>query len=297
MFDVIEVHTDLPGYLFRPNKEGAFPGIVFLHGSDGGSGNFWTPPGRGRYPSGKESITVRQAEAFTRRGYCTLALSYFDCPHTKELAFTPPEELVQVDIKHITERALARMRDFEFVDERSVGICGASRGAEHALVMASLVKKGAKGAPDYVMSISPTAYIYGGISKELAQVFSKGESYTGPILPSWSYDGVDLIPGEIIAFEKIQVPFLITVCSKDPIWETEHDILDIKNRLLEKGVRCVAHELAVLNSPKFSTNKDLNHIVNIPVEGHCYPDPSKHPELMERFKTMMVEFVALQSRT
>ncbi len=299
MFEIIEEQTELPGYLFRPNRLGPSPGLVFLHGSGGGSNNFWTDPNEPPRPTGKEAIVVRQAMAFARKGYATLALSYFDSPCSKNQIVSPPDELVRVDIKKITERALAHVRALEFVDERSVGVCGASRGAEHALVFASLVQKGASGAPDYVLSFSPIAYICGGISKEMAQAISRGEQYSGPDLPSWVYDGVELKIGEHIDFKQIDVPFLITAFDEDPVWQTQHDIETIKAFLMEQGVdfEYCDMSLSIEEKRALFIKRGQNLLVRMAGEGHCFPMPHIHPDLMEGLRKLAYDFADVHSKT
>ena len=289
-FEVIEEQTNMPGYLFRPQKKGLYPGIIFVHGSGGGSNNFINTPFAPLRPTGKEAPFVRRAFEYAQKGYVALALSYFDFPTSKSLSIIPPTELVAVDIKKITENALSRMRTFDFVDEKRVGICGNSRGAEHVLLLASLAHSESPGAPDYVISISPTAYIWGGISKEIAEKYKRGEDFEWPLLPAWHYEDRVLLPDRI-AFEKITVPFFISTFKNDTVWNTQDDCMDIQNQLIKHDIDFIEYDFTEYQKTRPLIQKGKNILLEIPLEGHCYPDKVQYPNEAQLLEDIVYTFI------
>ena len=298
-FDVIEIHTDLPGYLFCPKQNGKHPAIVFIHGSDGGSFNFINYPNAPPRPTGKEALFVKMAFSYAQRGFATLALSYFDFPTTKKLSIIPPNELVRVDIKNITEYALAKMRTFDFVDENSVGMYGYSRGAEHVLLLGSLAHPNSKGMPDYIVSVSPTAYVWGGIQREVAEQAKCDELFDWslvPHTPAWSYDDIDIIHQDI-HFEDIRVPFFVSTFKNDNVWESQDDIIDIKNRLIKHNLGYIEYDFTALINQDIPQNikKGTNVLIELPMTGHCYPDRITLPNETNTFLSFINEFIRVHS--
>ena len=289
-FEVIEEQTDMPGYLFRPKKKGIYPGIIFVHGSGGGSANFINAPFAPLRPTGREALFAKQAFAYAQKGYVALALSYFDFPTSKPLSITPPTELVAVDIK-VTENALSWLRNFDFVDENRVGICGNSRGAEHVLLLASLAHSESPGAPNYVVSISPTAYIWGGISKECAEKYKRNEDFEWPLLPAWRYEDRVLIPDRI-AFEKITVPFFISTFTKDTVWNTQNDCIDIQNQLITHNIDFEEYDFTTCQTTRPTIKKGQNILLEIPLEGHSYPDKIQYPNAAQVLDDLICTFIA-----
>ena len=244
-------------------------------------------------PTGKEAHFVKMAYEYAQKGYATLALSYFDFPSTKQLSIKPPRELVGVDLKKITEAAITKMRSFDFVDEYNVGIYGNSRGGEHVLLLASLVSPTSKGAPNYVVSISPTAYIWGGISKESAEKFKRDETFEWPRLFAWSYDETVIAP-DYIAFEKITVPFFISTFKTDNVWNSKDDLIDIKDRLIAYNIDFVEKDFAP-NIKATSLQKSTNILFEIPLEGHCYPDKILFPTEAQALEDVVFSFICSHS--
>ena len=296
---IIELETDLPGYLFRPKEEGVYPGVVFIHGSGGGSSNFINLPGAPPRPTGKEASFVKAAQAYAQKGFVSLAFSYFDFPSAKSTSMTPPFELVRIDIKQLTETAISQLRSLDCVDSSSVGLCGFSRGAEQSLLLASLTHPSSTGRPDFVVAISPTAHIWGGISKETAERFKQGETFEWPSVPAWCYDGVELPMNTEIALEKIDMPVLISTLTTDPVWNISNSHLDIQARWRKHGLAFTEVQLKDTKAPL--SNTALPHsdrvLVTMEAEGHCAPDAHIYPHLDTAFKSLVCEFILHHSQS
>jgi hypothetical protein len=144
--EVPEARAKFPGsYLFVPATPGAHPGIIALHGSGGG-----------RYTPGM----MCNARLLASRGYATLAFCYFDCG-----AAAIPEALSNVDLRR-TYEAMLWLKRSPHVRGRKVVLSGASRGAEQAVLLASLLGRAAKSdssivVPDALYASAPYGRVVG----------------------------------------------------------------------------------------------------------------------------------------
>ncbi len=144
--EVPEARTQFPGsYLFVPATPGAHPGIIALHGSGGG-----------RYTPGM----MCNARLLASRGYATLAFCYFDCG-----ADAMPEALSDVDLRR-TYEAMLWLKRSPHVQGGPVVLSGASRGAEQAVLLASLLGRAAKFnssivVPDALYASAPYGRVVG----------------------------------------------------------------------------------------------------------------------------------------
>lgn len=117
------IYTPFKGVLFVPNDGKPHPGILLLHGSEGGL----------------NSITKLEAQALAAQGYAAFAFCYAGCWTGAEAdVYRPNHETIDVDLER-TRDALTWLAKSEFVGGRKVGIYGVSRGAEQALLLASLL--------------------------------------------------------------------------------------------------------------------------------------------------------------
>lgn len=110
------------------------PGILMLHGSEGGASDHLHKDG----------------QALAEQGFHVLAFCYFGCEGR-------PDQIAEIPLDE-TVRALRWLKDSAYVAGRKVGIYGGSRGAEQAVLIASLLESAdllsavAVSAPfDYVM--------------------------------------------------------------------------------------------------------------------------------------------------
>jgi hypothetical protein len=144
--EVPEARAQFPGsYLFVPPTPGAHPGIIALHGSGGG-----------RYTPGM----VCNARWLASRGYATLAFCYFDCG-----ADAIPEALSDVNLRR-TYEAMLWLKRSPHVQGGKVVLSGASRGAEQAVLLASLLGRAAKSdsrivVPDALYASAPYGRVVG----------------------------------------------------------------------------------------------------------------------------------------
>jgi dienelactone hydrolase len=152
--------TPFPGSkLFVAAGGAAKPGILMLHGSEGGASDHLHKDG----------------QALAEQGFHVLAFCYFGCEGR-------PDQIAEIPLDE-TVRALQWLKTSTYVAGRKVGIYGGSRGAEQAVLIASLLESAdllsavAVSAPfDYVMvSFDPN-----------------DENSTVPGVAAWSWKGQSL---------------------------------------------------------------------------------------------------------
>lgn len=143
---VEEPSDGLVGQLFRPAGEGPFPGVLALHGSGG-------------EPAAGNAIMLAS------HGYAAFAPQYFGTPDPL------PDQLAEVPVEYL-ERCRQWMRQLPAVDAGSVGLLGASKGAELALLAGATY--------DWVNSV--VAYTASGL------VWA-GLNYGGEFTSSWTVEG------------------------------------------------------------------------------------------------------------
>jgi dienelactone hydrolase len=244
------------GYLYRPATDAPAPAIVFLHGSEGGNGDFWYEPGQTPKAVGEAGLTPWLARGFAERGYVVMALAYFAAPPQPGVAYVPPDELVGVDIE-LTARAIGWLRSQDFVGRMPVGVWGASRGAEHALLLAALAPDG-PGAPDAVVALSPPDRVVAQFSKLTAHAIINGAPEDWPQLPAWRFGTQVPAVGTPIAIEGYSKPVLIAYFADDFVWGPEVKPEVLVDRLRRREDRA---KLVVLAHP---------------FGGHVYPDTGEH---------------------
>jgi dienelactone hydrolase len=136
------------GVLYEPGDGRAHPGLIVLGGSEGG-------------------FSESEAAMFASRGFTALSLAYFGVDRL-------PPTLQKIPIEYFG-RAIEWMRRRREVNGGFVGIYGASRGAEAALITAATYSVGA------VIARSPSHVRWEGVT---AGHFPGG--------PAWTFDGKPL---------------------------------------------------------------------------------------------------------
>ncbi len=148
----------LVGKFFEPQTTGRpAPGIIVLGGSEGGVDDY-------------------TAAGFAAQGYAALALAYFRRRPAREVGSDSlPNELVNIPLEYFL-KATDWLQRQKSVDPRRLSIFGKSRGAEAALLVASV-------APQYrvVIAYAPSSVSGAGVGKQNAD------------MPAWTYRG-DPIP-------------------------------------------------------------------------------------------------------
>jgi len=219
----LEVRTDgLVGAFVAPDASRG-PGLLALSGSDGG-------------------CHVYMARLLAEQGFPCLALRYFG-------ARGLPRQLVEVPIDYI-EVAIQWLRDRPEVTGGRIGIVGASKGAELALLSAALM-------PDRVGAVvgyAPSSVAFAGISMSREGRRRSSWTWRGSALPFVPYPesfrpsvrlrGLSLAPvyqlalanseavaSAAIAIERSEAAILLISGDRDRMWPSSAMAGDLVSRL------------------------------------------------------------------
>ncbi|MBL7545542.1 MAG: prolyl oligopeptidase family serine peptidase [Bdellovibrionaceae bacterium] len=224
---------------FVPNDGESHPGIILLHGAEGGGSPFW-----------KGSALM-----YAANGFATLAYCYFG---RNDSLWGPRETLVNFDLEELDE-ALTWLKLSSFVKDQKVALAGASRGAELALLYASLTaNEKIFTQPDCISVHCPSDETYGSwnLDWEDDRCWIKKEpqnpprgSHPGPSsvwnekcgldprkLPdhmktAWKWKGQAIPANFRIPVENIEVPVFISHGLNDDVWSVE------KTKKIEASMR------------------------------------------------------------
>lgn len=218
-------------------KAELFPAILALGGSEGGM------------PFDKALM-----DSLAGQGYVVLRLAYFK-------ADSLPEELSEIPLEYF-ENALAFLSSHKMVDKNKIGVLGASKGAEAALLLASknnIVKT--------VVAHVPSNVVWYGLSQNMMESKSSWTSdgeglsfmpYGKPAI-GWQTSRIadyyeagfeqhpEVESDAAIPVEKIEAPILITSAGMDNIWPSEYMAKKIMDRL---DVAQFSFEKVHLNFPE-----------------------------------------------
>jgi len=176
------------------------PGLIVLHGSEGAF-------------SGWSDVV---AVEFAYRGFVTYAHPYSrggNVWQAGDIIEYPLEETVQ---------AMRWLRAHPATNGK-LGLWGGSRGAEHALLLTSLLARDQPDdLPDAVIAQSPSDTIVGGVLG--ASLAAAGRKVTwDPSMRAWSWrrSSEDLKPTTPIEIERFAGPVMLTAGAKDPMWSSD----------------------------------------------------------------------------
>lgn len=190
------------GNTYGPPGDGPFPAIMILHGSDGR----WS------------GWSHRQGVFFAAHGFVAFPFGY-----SKGGNFWDAGNIIDVPLDKTAEALLA-LRQFP-VAAKKIGLYGVSRGAEHALLLTSLMARdGVEGIPDAVAAHSPSDVICAGFdSHAFRDRGDPGWQPRDPGLRAWTWRGSsdDLLPTAPIEIEHFDGPVFLSHGTKDSVWTVE----------------------------------------------------------------------------
>jgi dienelactone hydrolase len=242
-FGVIEVPlTDFPGHLYVPNDGLPHPGLLVLHGSEGGAAPY----------------SPLEAESLAAEGYAALALCYFGCNDPRV-----PPQLFDVDISR-TYEAFRWLRTSSYVQGKPTAIYGVSRGAEQALDLAVyLSKHSGFMIPNAIIAHAPFSKIVPGFMHQFENpdCWTSHIPFVGEWIPScgitpghpawtWQGDLTGLEPWTDIDLPRYSGNVLITHGMKDEVWNyTESQKLEARLRESGAAVRSSVHAVDLSAPP------------------------------------------------
>jgi dienelactone hydrolase len=206
--------------LYVPTGEGPHPGVLLLHGSGGGT----------------HSAYQLLALYLAAHGYAALAYSYYG---SNDGVVGPRETLGNIELLK-TYEAFTWLKKSRFVSGRKVALHGTSRGAEQALLLASLLPGTGFEVPDAVAVHAPTEVVWGSWNwdwddqrcwfpdpNDSSKKLWNPNCGPNPIDLSeeeniaWRWQGQPLALDARIEVEKYPGPYFITHGTSDQIWEVE----------------------------------------------------------------------------
>ncbi len=220
--------------LYAPNDGLPHPGVVLLHGSEGGT----------------RSSFRAEAQLLAAQGYVALAFCYAGCPEGGERdLYLPRFDLASIPLER-TQEALAWLISSELVGGGKVALVGYSRGAEQALILASLLAKESAPAQPAAVAVHAASDVVVpafnwhwrnelchdelGTWHEICGIPPPKTPADHP--PAWTWRGstTAVAPGSRIEIERYAGPVFLSHGGRDQIWgigRTRH----IEERLIAAG--------------------------------------------------------------
>jgi dipeptidyl aminopeptidase/acylaminoacyl peptidase len=195
------IRRSLPnwGWGYGPPGDGPFPAIMLLHGSEGS----------------RAGMIYRTAAILAAHGFLAMAFPYSNGSNAGDIIEVPLDR---------TAEALSALRAHRLVGNR-VGLYGISRGAEHALLLATLmVRDGVPGLPDAIAVHTPPDVICGAYnSKVWRDSGDPGWRPWDPAERAWTWRGSsdELLPTTAIQIERFDGPLFLSHGTRDETWSVE----------------------------------------------------------------------------
>ena len=186
--------------LYTPAGNGPFPGILLLHGSEGG----WA------------GWVDCAAALFAAEGFAACAFRY-----SRAGNFWNAGDIVDVDLD-ATEAVLSALRELEMIGP-GLGLYGVSRGGEHALLLTSLLAgENSAALPDAVAVHTPADVV---VSAFRAAWHRQGEAFEpwdpGALAWRWRGSSEGILPGSKIPIEDYEGPLYLSHGEQDKTWSVE----------------------------------------------------------------------------
>ncbi|MTI44471.1 bile acid acyltransferase/acyl-CoA thioester hydrolase-like protein [Roseibium hamelinense] len=190
------------GTTYGPAGEGPFPGIVVLHGSEGG----WS------------GWSHRIAVILAAHGFIA-----YPHPYSRSANFWNAGAIKDVPLE-TTVAALRAFRSFSPCSGKA-GIYGVSRGAEHALLVATLMAKyDLEGSADAIAAHAAPDVVCGAFdAKNRREQGDPGWRAWDPSERAWSWNGQsdDLLPTTPIEIERYDGPIFLSHGLADAVWSPD----------------------------------------------------------------------------
>jgi dienelactone hydrolase len=189
-----------PGRVYIPRYQDVRGGVLVLHGSEGGG----------------FGIHDRTAVLLACHGFTALAYDW--CGSHERPVEGLPSKVVDIPIEGPV-KALRWLQRHESVRNKPVAIHGVSRGAELAMIIATLPQDGRIPGLAAVSSLSGSDRIVQGFSWKRSRKSRKRASYRKA--RAWLWRGEYFLPGTPIPVERCNAPVLLIHGLKDKLWKAK----------------------------------------------------------------------------
>jgi pimeloyl-ACP methyl ester carboxylesterase len=187
---------------YGPPGDGPFPAILLLHGSEGK----WS------------GWVYRTAVILAAHGFLAIPFGYSNGGNAWNAG-----NIIDVPLDRTAE-ALALLRAYELSGNK-IGLYGVSRGAEHALLLASLMARdGVAGLPDAIAVHTPPDVICGAFdAKVYRDSGDPGWQPWDPAQRAWTWRGSsdELLPTTAIEIERFGGPLFLSHGTQDTVWSVD----------------------------------------------------------------------------
>ncbi|GGB55616.1 hypothetical protein GCM10011505_40770 [Tistrella bauzanensis] len=190
------------GTTYGPPGDGPFPAVMVFHGSEGA----WS------------GWSHRNAVLLAAHGFLAFPFGYSKGGNAWNAG-----SIEEIPLDRSLD-ALSAFRAFPPTGDR-LAFYGVSRGAEHALLLASLmVRDGLKGVPDAIAVHSPPDVVCGAFdARRFRDNGDPGWQTWDPAKRAWSWRGSsdDLLPTRPIEIERFDGPLFLSHGTADRVWSVE----------------------------------------------------------------------------
>jgi len=190
------------GTTYGPPGDGPFPAVLLLHGSEGALSGW----------------SHRTAAILAASGYLAYPHGYSVGGNAWNAGAIENVELTR------TAAAIAALRAAPWCDGRVI-LYGVSRGAEHALLVASLMARdGVAGLPDAVAALAAPDVVCGAFdARSFRDAGDPGWQAWDPARRAWLWNGSsdDLLPTTPIPVEAYPHPVWLATGLRDRTWSPE----------------------------------------------------------------------------
>lgn len=198
LYDLLEC-PDLPANFYVPNGQAIKGAVLLLHGSEGGGFGFHDIEG----------------QFLAAHGIAALAFTWCGSPAAPVAGV--PSEVINIDLERTIE-AFRWLKSRPELKHKRIALCGVSRGAEQALILASLSARHAEiPQPDAVVAHASTDTYVQGFSYNWKS--GGGSQPDDPSARAWLWRGKVIgAIGRPIPIERFAGPSLLSHGDEDEIW-------------------------------------------------------------------------------
>ncbi|WP_374375509.1 alpha/beta hydrolase family protein [Dongia sp.] len=190
------------GTTYGPPGDGPFPAVMIFHGSEGA----WS------------GWSHRNAALLAAHGFLAFPFGYSKGGNAWNAG-----SIEEISLDRSVE-ALAALRAFPAAGDK-VALYGVSRGAEHALLLASLMARDRlEGLPDAIAAHSPPDVVCGAFdARRYRDTGDPGWQTWDPGQRAWSWRGSSdgLLPTTPIEIERFGGPLFLSHGTEDRVWSVE----------------------------------------------------------------------------
>lgn len=212
LYDLLEC-PDLAANFYFPNQQPIKGAVLLLHGSEGGGFGFHDT----------------EAQLLAAHGFAALAFTWCGSPAAPVQGV--PSEVINIKLER-TREAFAWLRRRAELKGKRIALYGVSRGAEQALILASLSARHSEVLqPDAVVAYASTDIYVPGYSYNWKS--AGGSKPDDPTARAWLWRGRAIgAIGRPIPIELYAGPLLLCHGTEDEIWSVKRT-----QRLTEKLIR------------------------------------------------------------